>query len=416
MITPGLRRTNPDRRSERGSRRALRVVIGSLEIGGAEGHLAQVLPELKRLGWAPYVVTLLGLGPIADRLRDAGVPVRELAAASRLQAWPRWLRRSLGVLLLIAGLGGELRARREDLTWVLLPQAYLLTMIAAILTRHTAALVVSRRSLNHYQARYPGMRGLERRLHRRVAAVLANSTAVKSELEREEGVPPSRLVLIHNGIDCARFDAAAARPVTRGLLGIDENALVLCTVANLIAYKGHDDLLQALAAVRDRLPPWRLLCVGGGDSRALQCVSARLGLQHNVVWLGPRTDVADLLVASDIGVLASHEEGFSNAVLESMAAGLPMIATAVGGNRDAVLDRHTGVLVPPHDPAALGQAIACLAADRGLARRMGEAGRARVAREFSLQRCVANYDRVFSAILDGGPLSDGPVHDGTDER
>jgi glycosyltransferase involved in cell wall biosynthesis len=149
--------------------------------------------------------------------------------------------------------------------------------------------------------------------------------------------------------------------------------------------------------------------VGEGDARALQEASARLGLQHQVMWLGRRADVPSLLAASDIGVLASHEEGFSNAVLEAMAAGLPMVATAVGGNSEAVLDGETGILVPPHDPTALGQAIACLAMDQARARRLGDAGRERVATQFSLRRCVALYDRVFSTLIARGEPSTGPV-------
>jgi glycosyltransferase involved in cell wall biosynthesis len=389
-------------------------VIGSLEIGGAEGHLAQVLPELKRLGWAPHVVTLLGLGPIARQLGCAGIAVREIATAQRTRRWPRWLRRSLGLPLLIADLYRELRARPHELTWVLLPQAYLLTMIAAGLRHHTAPMVMSRRSLNRYQGRYPGVRMLERRLHRRPAAVLANSTAVMNELEREEGVSPDRLVLIHNGIDCRRFEHAVPRTTTRRLLSIPNKALVLCTIANLIPYKGHHDLLCALASVREQLPPWRLLCVGAGESRPLVKATARLGLEREVLWLGRRSDVVDLLAASDIGVLASHEEGFSNAVLESMAAGLPVVATRVGGNYDAVLDGETGILISPRAPAAMGQAILRLAVDRELARRMGEAGRARVAQYFSLQQCVAAYDRVFSAVIEGRPLPADPAPGGSD--
>ncbi len=383
-------------------RRPLRVVIGNLGLGGAEGHLLQVLPALCQRGWSPRVVTVLEPGPLAEAMRRSGVPVAPLPSALALRGWPRWLRRSLGVPVLVRDLIAELRARPQDITWMMLPEAYLLTMAAVTLGRHTGRLVMSRRSLNRYQRRLAGTRTLERAFHRRVDAVLANSAAVREELRQLEGVAPERLALIYNGIDCQRFANAAPRAVTRHALGLPQDARVLITVANLIHYKGHGDLLHALGAVRERLPqPWRLLCVGAGDQAALRLLAGKLGLSGQVLWLGSRADVPDLLAASDVGVLASHEEGFSNAVLECMAAGLPMVVTAVGGNAEAVLDGRTGLVVPARAPGDLGEAIARLAGDAGLSRRLGAEGRKRVNVHFSLARCVDDYDRVLTALVQG---------------
>jgi glycosyltransferase involved in cell wall biosynthesis len=118
-------------------------------------------------------------------------------------------------------------------------------------------------------------------------------------------------------------------------------------------------------------------------------------LANHVKWLGGRDDVPQLLGAADIGVLASHEEGFSNAVLESMAAALPMVVTDVGGNAEAVVAGETGYVVAPHDPAELSQAIVRLARDRQLRASMGQAGRARVARHFTLAKCVDEYEEMY---------------------
>ena len=219
---------------------------------------------------------------------------------------------------------------------MLLPEAYLLTMTAAWLVRHRVTLVMSRRSLNRYQARLPGVGAFERLLHRRLRVALANSAAICRELVDEEGIPPERVVLIPNGIDPTRFRSRAPREKSRRELSIPDGDLVLCTVANLIPYKGHGDLLRGLAAVRGELPPWRLLCVGAGDAAPLRRLADDLGIGRNVFWLGPRGDVPDVLAACDIGILASHEEGFSNALLEKMACALPLVATRVGGNRDLV--------------------------------------------------------------------------------
>jgi glycosyltransferase involved in cell wall biosynthesis len=127
-------------------------------------------------------------------------------------------------------------------------------------------------------------------------------------------------------------------------------------------------------------------------------VEAR-GLKANVEFLGERSDVPALLAAADFGVLSSYEEGFSNVILESMAAGLPMIVTNVGGNPEAVLDRQTGIILPPHDPAALGQAILDLAQDPELRRRLGAAALLRVQKDFSMESCVDAHEGLYEQLL-----------------
>ena len=242
----------------------------------------------------------------------------------------------------------------------------------------------------------------EQFLHRSMHAVLGNSREVVRELVEEEGCPPERAALIYNGIDLAPYADLPDKASTRAKLGLEGNAFVATIVANLIPYKGHRDLLEALAAIRDDLPsPWRLLCVGRDDGigAELRALARDLKLEENVRFLGQRTDVVDLLAASDLGILCSHEEGFANAILEYMAAELPVVASDVGGNAEAVVDGETGLIVPPHDPAALGPAILGLARDSERASAMGAAGRLRVESKFALERCVAEYDALYCALL-----------------
>jgi glycosyltransferase involved in cell wall biosynthesis len=111
--------------------------------------------------------------------------------------------------------------------------------------------------------------------------------------------------------------------------------------------------------------------------------------------------VANLLGASDVGLLCSHQEGFSIAILEAMAAGLPMIVTDVGGNAEAVLDGVTGLVAPPHDPQALATSIVRLARDPKLRQRYGSAGRERVKLQFSLEACIAKYEALYGGLLRG---------------
>jgi glycosyltransferase involved in cell wall biosynthesis len=309
--------------------------------------------------------------------------------------------KALKLAISAASLTQHLARRRPAIVHFFLPEAYLVGTVCSSLTGRPR-LVMSRRSLNDYQCGHPLLARLERVFHRRMSLVLGNSRAVVQELS-EEGVPAGRLGLIYNGIDIASLAAAAPRRDTRAALDLPADAFVMVLVANLIPYKGHLDLLSALALVRDRLPrPWRLLCVGRDDGilPELRRRAVELGLEGHVLWLGARPDVPDLLAASDLGLLTSHQEGFSNAVLEAMAAGLPLVVTDVGGNAEAVLDGATGRVVPPRDPARLAAAILELALDpRAVA--FGRAGARRVATEFSIDRCVRAYEAAYDALMEG---------------
>src|SRR5262249_32078601 len=158
--------------------------------------------------------------------------------------------------------------------------------------------------------------------------------------------PPQRVHVIRNGIDIARFDAAGGD--ARQSLGVTADTLLLLIVANLIPYKGHADLIAALAQANADLPPWCLLCAGRDDGvgRVPQRWANALNIGWRVRLLGSRSDVPGLMTAADIVVLASHEEGFPNAVIEAMAAGRPVIGTRVGGVAEAIVDGETGIVVP----------------------------------------------------------------------
>lgn len=362
----------------------LLIVSLSLAVGGTERHIAAIAPWLQSRGFDVTVALLLGRGELADGLEAKGVRVVAPQAFGLLLGAPR---------LLV-----EMLLRRPAIVHCFLPLAYLTGASLALLLG-IPVRVMSRRSQNDYQAKHPRLARLERWLHGRMSAVLANSGRVFREL-LSEGVPAARLHLVHNGIDLARFERPIDRAAVRARLGVPGDALVLAIVANLIPYKGHSDLLAALA--RCRLPaPWRLLVIGRDDGIGdrLRREAEDLGLARSILWLGQRSDVPDLLGASDLGLLVSHEEGFSNAVIECMAAGLPVIVTDVGGNAEAIGKDEAGVVVPPRDPDRLARAIAGLAGDPSRAVGLGAAGRERAARLYSLDACGSAYGRLYRELL-----------------
>jgi glycosyltransferase involved in cell wall biosynthesis len=368
-------------------------ITSSLDVGGTERHLASISGVLRARGWDVAVYCTSGDGQFAEVLRRSGVHV--------IVPWRKLGRGLLRLPVAAVHLFGVLLKRRFAIVHCFLPGAYLVGAPLALLVR-TRLVVMSRRSLNNYQENHPLGGVIERRLHALMSAVLANSHSVAKQLEGE-GVDARRIGLIYNGVG-QMGPVLTGWAEARARLGIPEHALVLVIVANLIAYKGHLDLIDALGRIAGKMPAeWRLLAVGRDDGfgAAIRSRAHQLGLEAHVSLLGVRADIPELLIASDIAILASHQEGFSNAIIEGMQAGLPMIVTDVGGNAEAVVDGQTGLVVAPRDPDALADAILRLASDGELRQRYGAAGRRRVEAHFSLDACVAAYEALYHGLLDG---------------
>jgi len=309
--------------------------------------------------------------------------------------------RVLKALFLTPWLMQQIRKEEATILHFFLPEAYLLGGLCAVLVRRKGPMLMSRRSLNIYQANHSLFRIIELWLHRRMTVILGNSKAIIAELHEKEGVPEEKLCLIYNGIDLEPFQASHEGR-WRHQKDICKSSFVMVIVANLISYKGHSDLLKALAFIKKGLPPqWKLLCVGRDDGllKQLSEEAVQRGIGEHVKWLGMRMDVPDILRIADIGILCSHEEGFPNSVLEYMAAGLPVVATSVGGIPEAVSDGIHGLLVPPHDPRALGEKILLLANNPELRTRLGRSARRRVIERFSLESCVSAYHELYLSVI-----------------
>ena len=374
-------------------------VVGGLEVGGTERHLLFVARSLRRSGWKVCVYSLSGDGPLRKDLEAADVEVF-LPPVNRKEVLEAAIPRAWRLFLAAPHLTYVMVRLKPRITHFFLPAAYLIGGIAASLAG-VEIRVMSRRSLNIYQRGYPIMRWLELKLHGRMDAILGNSGAVIRQLLDEEYVPKQKVGLIYNGVELLRV-TDDRRAALRSSLGIEEPTLVFVIVANLIRYKGHLDLIAAMGIANETInQPWHLLIAGRDDGAgaSILALAQNLGLDEKITILGPRSDIADLLSASDVGLLCSHQEGFSNAILEAMAAGLPMIVTNVGGNAEAVVDGKTGFVVPPHDPPALANAIVALAGDASLRESYGKAGREWVDENFTLGACVTKYENLYRGLI-----------------
>jgi glycosyltransferase involved in cell wall biosynthesis len=225
--------------------------------------------------------------------------------------------------------------------------------------------------------------------------------SVSEELKRHmvaEGFSEPRVQVIYNGIAISSRVTPEERAVVRAELGFPADALVVGSVARLDPVKNLSLLLQAHASLLTSHPHMRVALVGSGPEQpALEAEARRLGTSRQVLFAGYRSDARRLMSAFDVYVNCSNYEGVSLTILEAMAAGLPVVATRVGGNPEVVIDRETGIVVPGRETAPLAEAIATMSDDSKLRRQMGDAGRRRVEREFSIERMVADYRRAYDA-------------------
>jgi glycosyltransferase involved in cell wall biosynthesis len=371
-------------------------VIGTLEIGGTERQLVELALGLDRSRFNVSVCALSASGPLAGILRTNGVQVVDLGVGRR-ERRASSIRRMLAAPRAFVRLARFLRSDRAAIIHGFLFEAYVLSAFAARVAG-VPIVISSRRSLGIFKEHRRLLLLMERLANRLTNVVVANSCAVRDDAIRREGLRASKVVVIHNGVSASAYTASLDGRERRAL-GIAADDPIALYVANLIHYKGHEVLLEAMRRLVNRIPSARLLLAGDGPMRnEIEARRASLGLDDNVILLGVRSDVAALLAAADIVVHPSFQEGFSNAILEAMAAAKPVVATNVGGNSEAVADGETGILVPPRDTLALADAMEKLIADADVARRMGAAGRQRALKDFGMEAAIARYAELYEQL------------------
>jgi glycosyltransferase involved in cell wall biosynthesis/O-antigen/teichoic acid export membrane protein len=379
-----LRRRGPGDR-EPGPMRVV-LVIGTLERGGTEGQVVMLARGLRRHGAEVTIVCLSSAGPLAEGLAAEGIAV-EVAGFRGLTP----ILNPLPLLRVFRGLTETIRGRRPDVVHAFL---YWGNLLGVTFGRRAEARVrvASLRSLRGTMGTKRALRPWERRTYRGADAVVCNSEAVREDAVRASGVPSGKTRVIRNGLALAE----AAPPPTGGPARI-------AVVANLIAYKGHDVALRAFARVLERRGPdaAELLLAGTGpEEEHLRALAASLGISERVRLLGSVADVPALLEGCSFTVLPSRSEGFPNVVLESLAVGRAVVASAVGGVPEA-LEGGGGILVPPDDVEALAGAIDGLVADPAHARALGEEGRRAVAARFGEDRMVEETLGLYEELLSG---------------
>jgi glycosyltransferase involved in cell wall biosynthesis len=368
-------------------------LINSLNTGGAERQLLELVRGLNRSRFLPVIYVLRP----SDADASASCEVHVLTS-------PR-LRKPFRVVHGVCALwklSHRLRTFRPHILHAYLPEMSMLYGAMGSVLGRVPIFIGNRRSSARLYRKARWLTAAERIAMKRARFMLGNSRSLRREIQALDNFPPERLGTIYNGVDTERFRPDLSSEV-RAQLGWSGEHFVIGMIANFRPCKRHLDFLDAAAALYGKLPHTRFLLAGDdrGTLAEARLRIRQLKLQGVVSILSGHSRPEKIFPAIDLCVCTSETEGFSNVLLEAMACGKPLIATAVGGNIEAIENGEQGILIPPRDPAALVSAAEMLIADPNLRRRMGQAGRARVLQSFSLTAMIHAHEQLYSSLLAG---------------
>jgi glycosyltransferase involved in cell wall biosynthesis len=350
-------------------------------VGGGEISLLLLLEGLDRAQWRPVVV-VPDDGPVAGRCRDLGVPTRVIPLPGIRRFRGGVIRAVLALKRLITETGAQLLHANGS---------------RAMVYAGAAGLLGGRPVVWHVRVADRDVL-LDRMLAASARRIIVNSRAVA---RRFSGATAWRVRCVYNGVDLKRFSPRPPPSGFRQTAGLSGQGPVVVSVGRFVAYKGYDHLLEAARLLQADRPDVEWVIAGDGELRSeLEARCRRLGLDRQVHFLGWRDDLPDVLSLADLFVSPAVGEHFGRVLIEAMAMGKPVVATASGGVPEIVVDGETGVLVAPADPAALAGAVRALLADPARRQRLGQAGRLRAETEFSLAGHADAVGSVYRECLE----------------
>lgn len=375
-------------------KRKLLKFINIFAIGGTEKQFLLTAESLDRSRFELHLACLQRRGQLLDRVNRLGAPLVEYPITS-FYNW-RTARQQLR-------LAGYLRRNGIGIvhTYNFYPNVF--GIPAAKLAR-VPRIVASVRDTGAY------LNPLQARAQKVVCgvadAIVANADAVRRWLI-DQGHPAEKITVIRNGIDTARFASLENRGRLHRELGLPDGAPLVAVVARLSPVKGIDDFVRAASRLAGEFTEARFVLFGSRQNREepefvyageMHRLACELGIGDRVFFAGCRADIAELLPELAISVLPSHTEGLPNAVLESMAAGVAVVATNVGGIPEVIEHEVTGLLVPPHDPEALAAAISRLLKNRALAASLAAEAKRAAQERFSVGRMVRETENLYTRV------------------
>jgi glycosyltransferase involved in cell wall biosynthesis len=361
-------------------------VISKLPVGGVENLLLMVLRNCDRERFFPLVCSLSDKGEIGKEIEELGF---EVVCLNKLKHRLDWT--------IVKDIYRCIKQNNIKVVFSYQYHANLYGRIAAHLARVPCII-----------ASVHNVYTIDKKIHRRIInkylagwtdRIVAVSKAVKDDVLKYDSVPDSKVEIIYNGVDLSKFLDNNGNNI-RNEFRIPVSAPVIGTVGRLTLQKGQRYLLEAVSQLRGKFPELVLLVVGDGPLKnELGDYAETLGIQESAIFTGSRRDVPSLLAAMDLFVLPSLWEGLSISLIESMAAGKPVITTDIAPIREVVNTDKVGILVPPKNSKTLAEAIERLLRNKNLAERLGMAARERVFSTFNIETTIRRYTDIFEDIL-----------------
>jgi len=388
-----------ENREQCGGKTKILYLIGTLQIGGTERQLLGLVEHLDKQKYNPTICCFRG-GPLVNEARRNGLRTEVLSAKS--------LKNPLFLIFSIIKLNNLLKIEKYRILHAFLFHSYVVGSFLAWINRVTI-IINTRRGLENFKRIYH-LFG-DKMINCFTTAIIANSEAVKRDVIRKESLPPKRVRVIYNGIDIVKYNIHIDKKEKKKELAIEENGVVVGIIGNLIPYKGHKEFLYAARIVLKQFPEVKFLIIGRDDGigRNLRNLAVKLGIEKALIFTGLRSDIPEILQIIDVQVVASHEEGFSNVILEGMAAARPLVVTNIGGNPEAVVDSKTGLIVPLKNPVEIAKAIINLLKNPQLAKQMGRAGRKRVRGNFGIERMVKETESLYEELCATHAINKNPA-------
>lgn len=366
-------------------------VITAINRGGAENHLNDLISgHISQYGCEVACAWLKGDGYWASDFEQIGVKLFPLGLERYGQLAPLWRLRT------------AIRNFKPDVVHAHMPPAELYVRLALLLpSGSNPQLVISKHNDEPFYRGF-GHQLLGRWVARSACRIVTISDAVKNYMADQLGLPTAKLTTVHYGIDPTPFQDVSPQAIhaLRDTWGIPPQAWVIGTVARFVPQKALHVLLQGYAGYRASASrPSRLVLVGRGALESeLKVEAQRLGIASDIVWAGYREDIPVVMRAFDCFALTSIYEGFGLVLIEAMAAGKPVVATAVSAIPEVVQDGKTGLLIPVNDPISLAAAFSCLE-NEAERKQMGRAGLALTQSYFTLDRMVSSTIRIYQECL-----------------
>jgi glycosyltransferase involved in cell wall biosynthesis len=363
------------------------IMLTSFQIGGTERQVVNVALGLDRSRFDLHIASIHGYGALLHEIESLDLPHESFPISSLYRF--RTIRQAFR-------LARYIRKNRFDVVHTYGLYTNLFALPAAKLAG-APVIVASIRDRGDILTR--AQRWFQRQVCRLANCILVNAESIRDAIVKQ-GYRAENIAVIRNGIVPSRFRSQTASSL-RQELGIPASAPVVLVLSRLNPMKGVEYFLDAAAVVARELPEVRFLIVGDGLHKVvLEERAAALGIADRVVFTGFRTDVPQLLAESSLSVLPSLSEGLSNTLLESMAAGVPVIATRVGGNPEVIEDGVSGLLVPVRDAAELAAAMSKLLCNPVLASAVREAGRRRIDELFSMHASIRQVEDLYLKMIE----------------